>query len=56
MLFLRKREGLTLMDKKRNEDMARELNITPMIKKIKTYRQKWREHVDRVDADRFPKI
>jgi hypothetical protein len=55
MRFMRRTAGYTLRDRKRNVDIMNELQTTPVISKIKTYRKKWREHVGRMDEERSPK-
>ena len=44
------------MNKKRNENIQKELKVIPMVKKMKKYRRNLREHVERMDDDRSPKL
>ena len=55
MRFLRRTAGYTLLDRKRNTDILDEIKTTPILRKIRNYRKKWREHVDRMNDDRSPK-
>ena len=55
MRFLRKSAGYTMLDRKRNEAIQNELNVTPVIKRVKEYRRRWRDHVNRMDEERSPK-
>jgi hypothetical protein len=55
MKFLRKTAGYTLMDHKENEEIIRELQAAPIIKKIQIYKTKWIQHVSRMDDQRYPK-
>lgn len=48
MRFLRSIAGYTLLDKKRNEDIRLELNIFNLIEKLTEYRNKWKQHVERM--------
>lgn len=56
MRFLRSIAGYTLLDKKRNEDIRLELNIFNLIEKLTEYRNKWKQHVERMTQDRIPKL
>lgn len=48
MKFLRYVAGYTLLDKKRNEDIRKELKIDSIIQLIKEYQHNWKEHVNRM--------
>jgi len=43
-------------DYKTNEDTLSEVKINPVVKKIRDYRNKWVEHVQRMDRDRLPHV
>ncbi|KAJ4431336.1 hypothetical protein ANN_19933 [Periplaneta americana] len=46
--------GYTLLDHKRNEDILQELNMQPLEEKITEYRNRWLEHISRMEAGRTP--
>ena len=54
MAFLRKIKGLTREDRVRNMTIRNELKITPLEDKVLSYKQKWREHVNRMPVERLP--
>lgn len=56
MRFLRHVAGYTLWDRKRSEDIRKELKIFNLREKIQQHRNNWREHVDRMDNQRHPKL
>ena len=56
MRLLRNIAGYTRLDRKRNEDIRKQLNIFKLTDKIEIYRRKWIEHVQRMPEDRIPKI
>lgn len=56
MRFLRSVAGYTLLDKKRSDDIRRELNIFKLIDRIKQYRNDWKQHIQRMTGDRIPKL
>lgn len=56
MKFLRRTAGYTLLDRKRNESIQNELKITPVVRRVKEYRRRWREHVHRMEEERSPKL
>lgn len=56
MRFLRQVAGYRLIDKKRNVDIRRELGIQSLNETIIAYRQKWQDHVQRMNEDRTPQI
>ena len=55
MRFLRKTVIYTLLDRKRNVDIHKELRITPILSKFKVYWRKWRELIEWMDMERSPK-
>ncbi|KAJ4445670.1 hypothetical protein ANN_12354 [Periplaneta americana] len=54
MRFLRRTAGYSLLDHKRNELITKELKITPIYEHLNHYRQKWLNHVNRMDRSRLP--
>jgi hypothetical protein len=56
MHFLRRTAGYTRWDRKRNEDILTELQISQITEFICQYRKNWKEHVDSMSCDRIPKI
>lgn len=54
MKYLRRTAGYTLLDHKRNEDILQELNMQPLEEKITEYRNRWLEHISRMEAGRTP--
>ncbi|KAJ4446625.1 hypothetical protein ANN_13322 [Periplaneta americana] len=42
----------SLLDHKRNEDTLQELNMQPLEEKITEYRNRWLEHISRMEAGR----
>lgn len=55
MRFLRRTAGYSLLDHKRNELITKELKITPIYEHLNHYRQKWLNHVNRMDRSRLPR-
>ncbi|KAJ4449322.1 hypothetical protein ANN_00720 [Periplaneta americana] len=55
MKFLRYVAGYTLIDKKRNEDIRKELKMERLIEMINNYRTNWIQHVDRLPETRITK-
>jgi hypothetical protein len=56
MRFMRRAEKYTWQDHKNNEDSLSQLKITPAVKKIQKYRNKWIGHVRWMDSDRLPPL
>jgi hypothetical protein len=54
MKFMRKTAKYTWQDHKRNQDIAEELQIQPVMEKINNYKNKWIQHVRRMDRARLP--
>jgi len=46
----------TEKDYKTREDVLPELKISPVVKKIQNYRNKWAQHVRRMDRHRLPHL
>ena len=55
MRFLRSVAGYRLTDRKRNIEIREELNVGELNEKIKTYRDKWKTHLGRMNQNRIPK-
>jgi hypothetical protein len=55
MKFLRKTAQYTLYDHKKNQDIIKELNTHSIIEKINKYKNKWIQHVRRMDRSRIPR-
>lgn len=55
MKFLRQVKGCTRRDRIRNDAIREELSIYNMNVKLKEYRGKWKEHLQRMDDSRLPK-
>jgi hypothetical protein len=45
MKYLRRTAGYTLLNHKSNEEILEELHVTPLEDKLRTYRDKWFQHV-----------
>ena len=52
MKFMRRKSKCTRQHYKINESILSELKINPVLKKIRNYRNKWIQHVRRIDRDR----
>jgi len=48
MEYVRKIAGYTRTDYKTNTGMAKELNITPVLDKIRAYKRNWLHHTNRL--------
>jgi hypothetical protein len=46
MKYMRITARYTWTDHKRDTDIAKELNITPVLDKIQDYKRKWIQHVN----------
>ena len=55
MRFLRKIEGVTLLDKVRNSNIRKSLNIEPLLLRIERSQLRWFGHVRRMPLERLPK-
>lgn len=56
MRFLRSTAGVTLRDKKRSTEIRETLRVTPILEKITTYREKWKEKIGKMDNNRIPRL
>lgn len=52
--FLRKGKGCTRQDTIRNDDIRTELNIFNINERIKEYKYKGKEHLERINQKRIP--
>jgi 2-keto-3-deoxy-L-rhamnonate aldolase RhmA len=55
MKFLRQLQGITKLDKEKNESIREKTGAQNIIKEIKQYQQKWRQHVQKMDKNRLPR-
>jgi hypothetical protein len=55
MKFLRHLLGITKLDKEKNQSVREKLGVQNIVKEIKQYKQKWLQHVQRMDTNRIPK-
>ena len=55
MRFLRKIEGVTLLDKVRSSEIRKSLDIEPLLLRIERSQLRWYGHVNRMPLDRFAK-
>ena len=53
--YVRKTAGYTWTDYKRNTEIAKELNITPVLDKIEEHRRNWLLHINRMPHNRVLK-
>jgi hypothetical protein len=56
MKYMRRRAGYTWTDYKTNSQIAKELEITPVLDKLLEYKRNWTQHVNRMPRDRLPRI
>lgn len=56
MKFLRYVAGYTLFDRRKNEDIRKELNMQSIIQIIKTKQQNWKEHIQRMPTTRITRV
>lgn len=55
MKFMRRTAGYTKWDRRRNEEILHELQITPVLDYIHQYQNQWLQHLNRMSRDRIPK-
>jgi hypothetical protein len=55
MKYMRRSAGYTWTDHKTNTDIAKELNITPVLDKIQSYKRNC-THVNRMPCNKLPSI
>jgi hypothetical protein len=56
MKFARKTVGYTWTDYKTNTEIAKELNITPVLDKIQDYRKKWIQNINEMPRKKLLRI
>jgi len=56
MKFLRHLLGITKLDKEKNQSIREKTGAENTVKEIKQYQEKWLQHVQRMDANRIPKL
>jgi len=56
MKYMRKTAGYTWTDYKTNTEIAKELNITPVLDKIQEYRRNKLQHINRLPCNRLLRI
>lgn len=54
MRFLRRTKGCDRRDHIRNDDIRAELGIYSLLEKVTQYRKQWKDHVERMPAERLP--
>ena len=55
MRFLRRIEGVTLLDKVRSSEIRKSLNVDPLLLRIERSQLRWYGHVSRMSQERIPK-
>ena len=55
MRFLRKVQGVTLLDRNRSEDIRNNLSQKPLYDIIKDRKTNWKNHLQRMDYERLPR-
>jgi hypothetical protein len=56
MKYMRKTAGHIWTDHKTNTEIAKELNVTPVLDKIQDYKRNWIQHVNRMPCNRLPRL
>jgi hypothetical protein len=56
MKYMRITAGYTWTDHKTNTEIAKELNITPVLDKIQDYKRNWIQRVNRMPRNRLPRL
>jgi len=56
MKYKRRTAGYTWTDYKTNAQIAKELNITPILEKLLEYKRSWIQHVNRMPRNRLPRV
>jgi ABC-type ATPase involved in cell division len=56
MKYMRRTAGYTWTDHKTNTEIAKELNITPVLDKIQDYKRNWVQHVNRMPRNRLHRL
>ena len=55
MKFLRHLLGITKLDKEKNQCIGEKTGAQNIVKEIKQYKNKWLQHVQRMDTNRLPR-
>jgi hypothetical protein len=56
MRILRPLLAYTKSDRQRNVDMRERLRVQSIVEEIQTYQRMWKEHVERMQDERPPKL
>jgi hypothetical protein len=56
MKYMRITAGYTWTDHKTNTEIAKRLNITRVLDRIRNYKRKWIQHVNRMPRNRLPRL
>jgi len=56
MKYMRSTAGYTWTDYKTNAQIAKELQITPILDKLLEYNKSWIQHVNRMPRNRLPRV
>jgi hypothetical protein len=56
MKFLRAVGGYNLLDKKRSEEIRKELLVKELNEQIQQYGIQWTQHISRMSVSRLPKL
>jgi hypothetical protein len=56
MKFLRHLLGITKLDKEKNQCNMEKTGAHNIVKEIQQYQKKWRQHIQRMDAETKPKL
>jgi hypothetical protein len=56
MKYMRKTAGNAWTNYKTITEIARELNINPLLDRIQDYRRKWLQHINKMPRNRLPRI
>jgi hypothetical protein len=56
MKYMRQTAGCTWRNYTTNRELAKELNITPVLDKMQHYRRNWMQHINRMPRNRLPRI
>jgi hypothetical protein len=56
MKYMRRAAGYTWTDHKKYTDIAKELNIIPVLDKIQTNKRNWIQHINQMPHNRLPRL
>ena len=56
MKYMRRTAGYTWTDYKTNEQIAKEIKITPILDKLLEYERNWMQHISRMPRNRLPRV